>query len=85
MDLRSPADLPRNLAELQNYDSVILSNVAAWELHAGPSAGALAVVGKARRTGFETAIAVPHGARYARVVALDAAGKRLRASRTIRV
>ena len=32
VDLRSPADLPRNLAELQNYDSVVLSNVGAWEL-----------------------------------------------------
>ncbi len=32
VDLRSPADVPRNLAELQSYDSVILSNVAAWEL-----------------------------------------------------
>jgi hypothetical protein len=61
------------------------TNVAAWELHAGPAAGTLAVVGKVPRTGFETAIAVPHGARYARVFALDAAGKRLRASKTIRV
>src|SRR4051812_28551085 len=61
------------------------TNVAAWELHAGPSARALAVVGKARRTGFETVIAVPSGARYARVVALDAAGKHLRPSATIRV
>src|SRR5712692_3121792 len=25
VDLRSPADIPRNLAELQNYDSVVLS------------------------------------------------------------
>src|SRR5207302_747890 len=32
VDLRSPADIPRNLAELQNYDSVVLSNVGAWEL-----------------------------------------------------
>jgi uncharacterized membrane protein len=32
VDLRSPAEMPRNLAELQNYDSVVLSNVAAWEL-----------------------------------------------------
>jgi uncharacterized membrane protein/Mg-chelatase subunit ChlD len=32
VDLRSAADVPRNLAELQNYDSVILSNVGAWEL-----------------------------------------------------
>jgi uncharacterized membrane protein/Mg-chelatase subunit ChlD len=32
VDLRSPADLPGNLAELQSYDSVILSNVGAWEL-----------------------------------------------------
>ena len=61
------------------------TNVAAWELHAGPAAGALAVVGNVRRTGFETAIAVPPGARRARVIALDAAGKRLRASETIRV
>jgi hypothetical protein len=61
------------------------TNVAAWELHAGPAAGALAVVGKVRRTGFETRIAVPHGARYARVIALDSAGKRLRASEAIRV
>ena len=49
------------------------TNVAAWELHAGPAARALAVVGKVRRTGFETAIAVPPGARYARV---DRAGHR---------
>ena len=61
------------------------TNVAAWELHAGPAAGALAVVRKVRRTGFETAIAVPPGARRVRVIALDAAGKRLRASETIRV
>jgi hypothetical protein len=54
-------------------------------LHAGPAAGSLAVAAKVRRTGFETAIAVPSGARYARAVALDAAGKPLRSSKTIRV
>src|SRR6266851_4856034 len=32
VDLRAPADIPRNLAELQSYDSVVLSNVGAWEL-----------------------------------------------------
>jgi uncharacterized membrane protein/Mg-chelatase subunit ChlD len=32
VELRSPAEMPRNLAELQNFDSLVLSNVAAWEL-----------------------------------------------------
>ena len=61
------------------------TNVAAWELQTGQTAGALVAAGKVRRTGFETTIAVPHGARYARVVALDAVGKHLRASKAIRV
>jgi hypothetical protein len=61
------------------------TNVAAWEVHTGTTAHALALVHKGRRTGFETALTVPVAARYARVVALDGTGKHLRASKTIRL
>jgi hypothetical protein len=56
-----------------------------WRLLAGPSAGSLTAAGTFPRRGFETAIALPSRAKFAAVVALDAAGHPLATSDTIRV
>jgi hypothetical protein len=61
------------------------TEVAAWRLEAGPTAGALAAAGTERRTGFETTIPKPKGTRYVRVTALDKHGKTLGVSKTTRV
>jgi len=56
------------------------TQVAKWQVVAGPAAGALKPVKTTRRTGFETAIVLPSKTGYVAVVALDAHGKQLRAS-----
>jgi hypothetical protein len=56
------------------------TRVAKWQLVAGPSADQMKPVQTQRRTGFETAIALPVTSGYAAVVALDAHGKQLRAA-----
>jgi Arylsulfotransferase (ASST) len=56
-----------------------------WRLSTGRSAGALATAGSFPRRGFETSFALPGGARYAAVTALDAAGRPLATSDTTRV
>jgi hypothetical protein len=56
-----------------------------WRLLAGTSARALAAAGTFPRRGFESSFAAPAKARYAAVVALDAAGKTLATSDTIRL
>ncbi len=50
------------------------TDVAQWELLAGPRPDALARVKGAPVTGFETAISALTGERYVAVRALDAAG-----------
>jgi hypothetical protein len=56
------------------------TQVAKWQVVAGPTAGELKPVKTMRRTGFETTIALPSMTGYVAVVALDAHGKQLRAS-----
>lgn len=56
------------------------TRVAKWQLVAGPSADRMKPVNTQRRTGFETAIALPVTSGYVSVVALDAHGKQLRAA-----
>jgi hypothetical protein len=61
------------------------TEVAAWRLEAGTRKSALRAAGATRRTGFETVLKVPHGVRWGRAVALDAAGNELRRSEIVRV
>jgi hypothetical protein len=56
------------------------TQVAKWQLLAGPSAASMKPVKTQRRTGFETAISLPVTSGYVSVVALDAHGKQLRAA-----
>jgi hypothetical protein len=61
------------------------TDVAAWRLEVGPRKSALRAAGAVRRKGFETVLRVPHGMRWGRAVALDAAGNELRRSEVVRV
>jgi hypothetical protein len=61
------------------------TDVAAWRVLAGASPAALRTVGTAPRHGFETAITVPGGNRYAAVQALDLSGRTLATSATAAV
>ena len=56
------------------------TQVAQWQLLAGAKASAMKPVGTVPRTGFETAIPLPVRSGTVAVAALDARGKRLRAS-----
>jgi len=60
------------------------TNVAAWQLLAGPSATQLAPLTRARPTGFETAIATKLVPPYVEVQALDGAGAVLGSSRAVK-
>jgi Arylsulfotransferase (ASST) len=53
------------------------TTVAAWQLLTGASVTALTAQARTTRLGFETALQVPPGARFAKAVALDANGKPL--------
>jgi Arylsulfotransferase (ASST) len=55
------------------------TEVAHWQIHAGPSAAALAVVARVPRSGFETTVPLP-AADFVAVTALDARGNALGAS-----
>jgi hypothetical protein len=57
--------------------------VTEWQLLAGDDPNSLSAAGRAPRSGFETAVAVPQGARYVAVEALDGAGKTLARSRAV--
>ena len=61
------------------------TEVAAWQLLAGARPAGLSSVERVRRRGFETGFAAPPGARYAAAVALDAKGRRIGRSETIRL
>ena len=61
------------------------TELAAWRLETGSKPGALRAGGAHPRRGFETSFAIPPRTRYAAAVALDAAGKPLERSRTIRL
>ncbi len=56
-----------------------------WRVSAGPSPADLRPVGIAKRVGFETVIPLRGDARFVSVTALDAFGRELRRSRTIRL
>lgn len=60
------------------------TRVAAWRLLAGGVADDLGVVRTVRKRTFETALAIPNGARYVAVEALDTHGGLLRVSATTR-
>jgi hypothetical protein len=61
------------------------TETAAWQVHAGPSAGRLVEVATVPRNGFETAITPPGNAAYAAVTALDAGRRPLASSAAIRL
>jgi hypothetical protein len=61
------------------------TELAAWRLETGRKPGALRSGGAHPKRGFETSLAIPPRTRYAAAVALDAAGKPLERSRTIRL
>lgn len=61
------------------------TEVARWDVLAGPSADRLSRVGGAARSGFETAIAVPTSEPYVAARAMDAGGSPLATSRTVAV
>jgi hypothetical protein len=62
------------------------TNISSWRVLAGSSPSTLAPLTSATRTGFETAIALPHGAgAYAAVQALDAQGAVIGASAAVRL
>jgi hypothetical protein len=59
--------------------------LAAWLLLTGRRPGALSESGRFPKRGFETSFPIPRGTRYAAVVALDAGGRALGRSRTVRL
>ena len=61
------------------------TEVASWKLEAGSTPEALRHVLTAPKTGFETRLALPHGARHVAAVGLDASGRRLGRSETLTV
>jgi hypothetical protein len=61
------------------------TELAAWQVHAGPHRADLRSIGTIRRQAFETTIAVDGDSGYAAVTALDTTGRRLRTSRVIRL
>ena len=60
------------------------TTLANWRLLAGDSAGRLRPAGAVPRTDFESAIPLPTGPRYVAAQAMDAGGRILGTSRTIR-
>lgn len=61
------------------------TDVHSWRLEAGATAASLTTAAATRRTGFETELLAPAGARYAAVVALDGHGKPLGRSKVERI
>ncbi len=57
------------------------TQVVSWRVLAGPSASRLAVVSTTAKSGFETAIPLPHSYRSFKVQALGAAGRVIGTSR----
>ena len=61
------------------------TDVARWDVQAGSSAGALATIGAAARSGFETRISVKTNASYVAARAFDGAGNVLASSPSVKV
>ncbi len=84
----TPADLPALAAGVDTATgSTTLyaswngaTGVSAWQVSAGPSAGALSPMGITQRSGFETAISLGTASGYAAVTALDASQRPLATS-----
>jgi hypothetical protein len=89
----TPAGVPAIAATVDiasNSSTIYVSwngatGVSAWQVNAGPSAGALSPIGNAQRNGFETAITLPTTAGYASITAVDAAGQPLASSKTVKL
>jgi hypothetical protein len=60
------------------------NGVAAWEIDAGPSEGALSPVATVARSGFETRAAVTTNGSFVSARALDASGNQLGVSPTVK-
>jgi hypothetical protein len=60
------------------------TRVASWRLLAGDASDDVRAVRTVRKRGFETRLAIPHGARYVAVAALDERGGVLHLSRIVR-
>jgi hypothetical protein len=90
----TPADLPQLAATHDRHSGRTTlyvtwngaTDVARWLVSTGSHPSGVRPMGVARRHGFETAIRLPahHGA-YAKVTALDSAGRHLASSRVVRV
>jgi hypothetical protein len=61
------------------------TELASWQVRVGPHPSHMSPIGTIRRDGFETTIALNGDSGYVAVTALDAAGRTLRTSRTIRL
>ena len=61
------------------------TDVHSWRLESGASASSLPTVSATRRTGFETELLAPAGARYAAIVALDGRGRPLGRSQAMKI
>ena len=61
------------------------TDVHSWRLESGASPSALPTVSATRRTGFETELLAPAGARYAAIVALDGRGRPLGRSQAMKI
>ncbi len=82
-----PATMPAIAAQASAAGSVTVeaswngaTDVAAWRVLAGPSAGSLAAVATVPRTGFETTIRLDTGAAFVSVAALGSSGRTLASS-----
>jgi hypothetical protein len=85
-----PADKPRLVRAGTGARKLYASwngatEVASWQLQAGPTVASLVTVDTVPRTGFETTFDFPAGAAYAVAVAVGAHGKPLGASPALRI
>jgi hypothetical protein len=86
----TPDDRPAVVAQRSRSGAVVYvswngaTEVAAWKAYAGSAESELKPAASQRRTGFETAIPVPHGGPYFAVDALDGNGRVLGRSLVIR-
>jgi hypothetical protein len=77
----APPEVRRTTAVYASWNGA--TDVASWQLLAGPSADHLAVASTTPRSGFETVIPAPVAALY-QVRALSASGKVLATSGTVK-
>jgi hypothetical protein len=86
----SPSEPPKAVASTSGARQTVYvswngdTRAASWRLLSGPSAGQLAPVASAARSGFETALQAPAVASFLAVQALDAQGSVIGTSATIK-